>query len=63
MTSDGTAVDIPPATVPWPNSGALNLTGDYVWVRFVHDAAAGKVTTWTSTNGTTFTLVRRADLG
>ena len=31
------AVTLPPATVPWPNSGALNLTGDYVWVRFVHD--------------------------
>ena len=55
VTSDGNAVVIPPATVPWPNSGALNLTGDYVWVRFVHDAAAGEITTWTSTNGTSFT--------
>ena len=54
VTSDGTGVVIPPATVPWPNSGALNLTGDYVYVRFVHDAEAGQVTTWTSTNGTTF---------
>jgi PKD repeat protein/type 1 glutamine amidotransferase/plastocyanin len=54
VTSDGTGVVIPPATVPWPNSGALNLSGGYVWVRFVHDAAAGEVTTWTSTNGTTF---------
>ena len=55
VTSNGNAVTIPPATVPWPNSGALNLTGDYVWVRFVHDADAGQITTWTSTNGTTFT--------
>ena len=38
LTSNGNAVTIPPETVPWPNSGALNLTGDYVWVRFVHDA-------------------------
>ncbi len=55
VTSDGNAVVIPPATVPWPNSGALNLSGDSVWVRFVHDAAANQITTWTSTNGTTFT--------
>ena len=55
VTSNGNAVTIPPATVPWPNSGALSLTGDYVWVRFVHDADAGQITTWTSTNGTTFT--------
>ena len=55
LTSNGNAVTIPPETVPWPNSGALNLTGDYVWVRFVHDAAAKTITTWTSTNGTTFT--------
>ena len=54
VTSDGNAVVIPPATVPWPNSGALNLTGEYVWVRFIHDADAKQVTTWTSTNGTTF---------
>ena len=40
--------------MPWPNSGALTLSGDYVWVRFVHDASTGQVTTWTSTNGTTF---------
>ena len=53
LTSNGNAVTIPPETVPWPNSGALNLTGDYVWVRFVHDAAAKTITTWTSTNGTT----------
>ncbi len=55
VTSNGNAVTIPPATVPYPNSGPLNLTGDYVWVRFVHDADAGQLTTWTSTNGTTFT--------
>ena len=54
LTSDGNAVTIPPETVPWPNSGALNLTGDYVWVRFVHDATANEITTWTSTNGTSF---------
>ena len=54
MTSDGNAVTIPPSTVPWPNSGALSLAGDYVWVRFVHDATAGEITTWTSTNGTSF---------
>ena len=40
--------------MPWPNSGALTLSGDYVWVRFVHDSSTGQVTTWTSTNGTTF---------
>jgi PKD repeat protein/plastocyanin/type 1 glutamine amidotransferase len=55
LTSDGNAITIPPETVPWPNSGALNLTGAYVYVRFVHDAAANTITTWTSTNGTTFT--------
>ena len=54
VTSNGAAVTIPPATVPWPNSGALNTSGDYVWVRFVYDATANEVTTWTSTNGTTF---------
>ena len=41
LTSNGGAVTIPPETVPWPNSGALNLTGDYAWVRFVHDADGG----------------------
>ena len=55
LTANGNAVTIPPETVPWPNSGALNLTGDYVWVRFVHDATANTITTWTSTNGTSFT--------
>ena len=54
LTSGGNAITIPPETVPWPNSGALNLTGDYAWVRFVHDAAAKTITTWTSTNGTSF---------
>ena len=55
LTSNDDDIIIPPETVPWPNSGALNLTGDYVWVRFVHDAEAQEITTWTSTNGTTFT--------
>ena len=55
LTADGQAVTLPPATVPWPNSGALSTAGDYVWVRFVHDATAGTITTWTSTNGATFT--------
>jgi len=54
LTSDGQPITLPPATVPWPNSGALNPAGDYVWVRFVYDDAAKTVTTWTSTNGTTF---------
>ena len=54
VTSDGNAVVIPPATVPWPNSGALPLSGEFVWVRFAYDAEAQQVTTWTSTNGTTF---------
>ncbi|HEX5620697.1 MAG TPA: PKD domain-containing protein [Solirubrobacteraceae bacterium] len=55
LTSNGEAVTIPPETVPYPNSGALNLTGDFVYARFVYDAAAKRITTWTSTNGTTFT--------
>src|SRR3954471_13757856 len=55
VTANGEAVTIPPATVPWPNSGALNLSGDYVWVRFVYDSQAKLLTTWTSTNGTAFT--------
>ena len=55
LTSDNRAITLPPATVPWPNSGGLTLSGDYVWVRFVYDDAAKTVTTWSSTNGTTFT--------
>ena len=54
LTSNNASVTLPPATVPWPNSGALNLSGDYIWVRFVYDDAAKTVTTWSSTNGTTF---------
>jgi glucose/arabinose dehydrogenase/type 1 glutamine amidotransferase/plastocyanin len=54
LTSNGTAITLPPDTVPWPNSGALNPSDDYVWVRFVHDATTGQITTWTSTDGTTF---------
>jgi PKD repeat protein/type 1 glutamine amidotransferase len=60
LTANGDAVTIPPETVPWPNSGALNLTGDYAWIRFVHDAATNEITTWTSTNGTTFTKFGQA---
>ncbi|MDA0140166.1 DUF1080 domain-containing protein [Solirubrobacter sp. CPCC 204708] len=55
LTANGEAVTLPPATVPWPNSGGLSTAGDYVWVRFVHDATAGTITTWTSTEGSTFT--------
>jgi PKD repeat protein/type 1 glutamine amidotransferase len=54
LTSNGASVILAPETVAWPNSGALNLTGEYAWIRFVHDAAANTITTWTSTNGTTF---------
>jgi plastocyanin len=54
LTADDGAVTLPGESVPWPNSGALNLTGDYAWVRFVHDAEAQTITTWTSTNGSTF---------
>ena len=54
LTANGAAVMLPPATVPWPNSGALEPAGDYVWVRFVYDATTKMITTWTSTNGTTF---------
>ena len=54
LTSNNAAITLPPATVPWPNSGGLTLSGDYVWVRFVYDDAAKTVTTWSSTNGTTF---------
>ena len=54
LTAGGNPITLPPATVPWPNSGALTLSGDYVWVRFVHDSSTGQLTTWTSTNGTTF---------
>ena len=54
LTSDNKAITLPPATVPWPNSGGLTLSGDYVWVRFVYDDTAKTVTTWSSTNGTTF---------
>ena len=55
LTSNGNAITLPPATVPWPNSGALTLDGDYVWVRFVYDDADKTLTTWTSTDGTSFT--------
>jgi glucose/arabinose dehydrogenase len=55
LTTNGSAVTLPGETVPWPNSGALNLTGDYAWVRIVYDDAAKDYSTWTSTNGTTFT--------
>ena len=55
LTANDDDIIMPGETVAWPNSGALNLTGDYAWVRFVHDADAGTITTWTSTDGTTFT--------
>ena len=54
LTANNASVILPPATVPWPNSGALNLTGEYVYVRFVYDDATKQVTTWSSANGTTF---------
>ena len=54
LTANNASVILPGETVAWPNSGALNLTGAYAWVRFVYDDAAKTVTTWTSTNGTTF---------
>ena len=37
LTSNGTAITLPPATVPYPNSGALSTSGDYVWVRLAYD--------------------------
>ena len=55
LTANNASVVLPPETVAWPNSGALNLTGAYAWVRFVYDDATKRLTTWTSTNGTTFT--------
>jgi len=54
LTANNQAITLPPATVPWPNSGALNLTGEYVYVRFVYDDATKTITTWSSANGTTF---------
>ncbi|WP_053227236.1 OmpL47-type beta-barrel domain-containing protein [Solirubrobacter soli] len=54
LTANNASVVIPPATVPWPNSGALNTSGEFIWVRFVYDDAAKTITTWSSTNGTTF---------
>ncbi|RKQ93231.1 sugar phosphate isomerase/epimerase [Solirubrobacter pauli] len=55
LTSNNAAITLPPATVPWPNSGGLNLSNPYVYVRFVYDDAKKEVTTWSSANGTTFT--------
>ena len=55
LTANNQSVVLPPATVPWPNSGGLSTTGDYIWVRFVYDDATKMITTWSSTNGTTFT--------
>ena len=63
LTANNASVILPPATVPWPNSGALNLTGDYIWVRFVYDDATKKVTTWSSDQRDDVHVVRRADLG
>ena len=54
LTSNNQSVVLPPATVPWPNSGALSTSGDFIWVRFVYDDATKMITTWSSSNGTTF---------
>ena len=55
LTANNQSVVLPPATVPWPNSGALSTAGDFIWVRFVYDDATKTITTWSSSNGTTFT--------
>ncbi len=54
LTADSQAVTLPPEPLPYPNSGALDFEGDYGWVRFVHDAVAQEIGTWTSTDGETF---------
>ena len=54
LTADSQPVILPPETIPFPNSGALDFAGDYGWVRFVHDAVAEEIGTWTSTDGETF---------
>jgi len=54
LTSDGSAITLPGETVPWPNSGALDLQDDHVWVRFVYDAEEEEVSTWTSVDGEEF---------
>ena len=54
LTANNQSVILPPATVPWPNSGGLAPSGDFIWVRFVYDDATKTITTWSSTNGTTF---------
>ncbi len=54
LTVNNQSVVLPPATVPWPNSGALSTAGEFIWVRFVYDDTAKTITTWSSTNGTTF---------
>ncbi len=55
LTANNASVVLPPATVPWPNSGGLSTAGDFIWVRFVYDDTTKMITTWSSTNGTTFT--------
>ena len=55
LTSNGAAITLPPATVPYPNSGALAVSGDYVWVRLAYDDVAKTLTTATSLDGITFT--------
>ena len=62
LTSNGAAITLPPATVPYPNSGALAISGDYVWVRLAYDDAAKTLTTATSTGRDHVHDVRRADL-
>jgi PKD repeat protein/glucose/arabinose dehydrogenase/type 1 glutamine amidotransferase len=54
LTADSQAVILPGEDVPWPNSGALDIQGEYVWARFVYDAGSQEVSTWTSIDGTTF---------
>ena len=62
LTSNGAAITLPPATVPYPNSGALSTSGDYVWVRLAYDDVAKTLTTATSTGRDHVHDVRRADL-
>ena len=62
LTSNNAAITLPPATVPYPNSGALAVNGDYVWVRLAYDDAAKTVTTATSLGRHDVHDVRRADL-
>ena len=55
LTYNETAITLPPATVPYPNSGALAINGDYVWVQLAYDDVAKTLTTATSSDGVTYT--------